>query len=198
MVTAVATILAAVISAGISVCVAMISYISAKNASESTINAKLDELRQGQITEVLHQRIERYPSLWKLCEGDIGVPCLRRTLPAEGWDAELSSALEGWHAEHGVFLSEDSYRSLHHLRSRARDFAEHPTSGEAALGNLRELYIIWVHGFSDSEGTVIASSVAASLKNDLGSYGRAALSMEFNTSAPITSPPVHPAKQGTR
>lgn len=36
---------------------------------------------------------------------------LQESLPAAGWDTEFSSALEGWHAEHGVFLSEDSYRA---------------------------------------------------------------------------------------
>lgn len=175
MSSAVTTILATVIAAAISVCVAMISYASAKSASESAVKSKLDELRQAQITEVLHQRIERYPSLWKLCQRDVAVPGLTGTLPTAGWETEFSSALEGWHAEHGIFLSQDSYHGIWHLRKRARDFAAHPTAGEAALGNLRELHMIWTKGFIDSDGTA-NHGVAFLLKNDLGSYGRAALS----------------------
>jgi hypothetical protein len=172
----VATILATIISAVISIGVAVISYMSAKAASENAIKAKLDELRQGQLTEVLHQRIERYPSLWKLCQGSIAVPDLTRTPPPEGWDQEFARALEGWHAEHGVFLSEDSYRGIWRLRQRARFFAAHPTTGEPALGNLRELNEIWTRGFIDDDGTA-KGGFSALLKNDLGSYGRAALSI---------------------
>jgi hypothetical protein len=172
----VTAILATVISAVISVCVALISYFSAKTASESAIKAKLDELRQGQITEVLHQRIERYPSLWKLCQGVVAVPSLTATLPQAGWDAEFSGTLEGWHAEHGVFLSEETYRGIWYLRKRARQFAAHPTAAEEGLSNLRELNKIWTQGFVDDDGKTVPG-VAALLKNDLGSYGRAALSM---------------------
>jgi hypothetical protein len=154
----------------------MISYFSAKTASESAVKAKLDELRQGQITEVLHQRIERYPSLWKLCQGGIAVPSLTAILPQAGWDAELSAVLEGWHAEHGVFLSEDTYRGIWYLRKHARQFAARPTAGEEALSNLRELNKIWTRGFVDDDGKTVLG-IAALLKNDLGSYGRAALSM---------------------
>lgn len=131
---------------------------------------------QGQLTEVLHKRIEYYPSLWKLCQGSIVVPILTGILPAEGWDAELVRALEEWHAEHGIFLSQDSYHGILHLRQRARHFAAQPTSGEPARTNLRELEKIWSDGFTDGRGTA-RDAVAALLKNDLGSYGRAALSI---------------------
>jgi hypothetical protein len=150
--------------------------MSAKAASESAVKAKLDELAQGQLAQVLHERIERYPSLWKLCQGGISVLDLTGTLPPEGWDKEFSQALEGWHAEHGVFLSEDSYRGIWHLRQRARYFAARSTAGASALGNLNELNKIWTRGFIDSDGTVIGG-VSTLLKNDLGSYGRAAMSI---------------------
>jgi hypothetical protein len=119
MLNAVATILATVISAAISVSVAMISYASARSASESAIEAKINELKQGQITEILHQRIERYPSLWKLCQESFAVPSLMRSPPPEGWNVELSKALESWHAEHGVFLSQESYLGVWYLRKVA-------------------------------------------------------------------------------
>lgn len=61
-------------------------------------------------------------------------------LPAAGWHAEFSNALEGWHAEHGVFPSEGSYRGIWHLCMRALDFAGQSTAAKDALGNLRAAY----------------------------------------------------------
>jgi hypothetical protein len=112
MSSAVATILAAAISAAISFTVAGFSFASAKTAAKDAIQAKLHELKQGQIAEILRQRIDRYPSLWKLCQGSIAVPSLVESPPAPGWEISFSTTLEEWHSENGLFLSQDCYRGL--------------------------------------------------------------------------------------
>lgn len=176
MSNAAATILAAVISAAISFTIAGVSYTSAKNGARSAVQARLHELAQVQIAEVLHQRMECYPSLWELCQKGISMPYLTSSLPGVGWEAGLSNALESWHAEHGVFLSEDCYRGLWHLRKLARIFSSEPGSEDASLSRLKDLDAIWSHGFTDNDGTN-NPGLSVLLKNDLGSYGKAALSI---------------------
>lgn len=175
MSSAAATILATVISAAISFAIAGISYMSAKHGARETVQAKLNELTQAQIAEVLRQRMERYPSLWELCQKGISLPCLTGSLPGAGWEADLSNALESWHAEHGVFLSEDCYRGLWQLRKLARISSSTPLA-DTSLSRLRALDGVWSHGFTDDDGTY-RPGLSVLLKNDLGSYGRAALSI---------------------
>ena len=91
---------------------------AARASATAAVQAKLDELKQAQITSVIQQRIDRYPFLWKLCQESI-------TLPAF-WLNELSG--------------------------------------------------IWSRGFEDDKG-VSHTNLAASMKNDLGSYMQAALSL---------------------
>lgn len=183
MSSAAATILAAVISAAISFTIAGVSYISAKNGARGAVQARIHELTQIQITEILHQRMECYPSLWELCQKGISMPYLMGYLPDAGWEADLSKALESWHAEHGVFLSEDCYRGLWHLRKLARIFSSESTAEDSSLAP-RTLDAIWSHGFTDNDGTS-RPGLSVLLKNDLGSYGRAALSISDRMSKRI-------------
>jgi hypothetical protein len=197
MSSAAATILAAALSAAISFVIAGVTYMSAKNGARAAVQAKLHELTQVQITEVLHQRMECYPSLWELCQKSISMPYLTGSLPGTGWEADLSGALESWHAEHGVFLSEGCYRGLWHLRKLARIFSSEPATENVSFSRLQALDAIWSHGFTDHDG-IDNPGLSVLLKNDLGSYGIAALSISdgmrkrIGTAAdgfPATGPP---------
>ena len=117
-----------------------------------------------------------YPSLWELCQKGISIPCLTGSLPDTGWEEDLSNALESWHAEHGVFLSETCYRGLWDLRKRAREFSSEPATENISLSHLETLDAIWTHGFTDHDG-IDRPGLSVLLKNDLGSYGTAALSI---------------------
>lgn len=104
------------------------------------------------------------------------MPYLAGALPGAGWEGDLSSALESWHAEHGVFLSEDCYRGLWHLRKLARTSVSESSAEDPSWSRLRALDEIWSHGFTDADGTS-GPGLSVLLKNDLGSYGKAVLSM---------------------
>jgi hypothetical protein len=172
MTSDVATIISAIIAAA----AVVISVLASLYVARSTVQGKLNELRQTQIGDVLQQRIEHYPSLWSLCQDNITRPMFseRPTQAHDGWASRLSDALEAWHTGHGLFLSEPSYKALHRLRKRARVFAEQSDTAAAAKVPLGELEMIWTTGFT--EDGKLYTSLAASLKNDLGSYAQAALS----------------------
>ena len=175
-----ATILAAVIAAGISLAVAIYSQYSVKRSAENVVhaevNAKLSELKQLQISDVIQERVQRYPSLWQLCQIRISVQLLKLDEVQPGWESRFSDELEKWHADHGIFLSEECYQGLHALRRLAkRHAAEESNAGKTALDRLKALDEIWSHQFFDFTGKP-QRPLSYQLKNDLGSYERAALS----------------------
>jgi hypothetical protein len=176
MTSADATVLAAVIAATAAIISIVASLIVARASATSTVKAKLDELRQTQISDIIRQRIERYPSLWSLCQESITLPMISQAQVPDGWALTLSNALETWHTKNGIFLSQDSYLALYYLREKARKFARNPNSGADAAGPLSELGGIWSKGFTDNENKPHIN-LSASLKNDLGSYTEAALSL---------------------
>jgi hypothetical protein len=198
-----ATILAAAISAAISFAIAGASYISAKNGARGAVQAKRHELTQVQIAEY-STREWNAPLLWELCQKGISIPYLTGSLLGTGWEADLSNTLESWHAKHGVFLSEDCYRGLWHLRKLARIFSTEPAAEDASLSRLRALDAIWSHEFTDNDGTD-SPGLSVLLKNDLGSYGKAALSISDGMSKRIgttsdglpADKPLHQAVEGT-
>lgn len=152
---------------------------AARASATAAVQTKLDELKQAQITSIIQQRIDRYPSLWILCQESITLPAFWPShfeVP-DGWASALSAALEDWHNKHGIFLSQTSYTALFHLRRKARYFADNADhGGTRARGPLNELSGIWSQGFKDDKG-VSHTNLAASMKNDLGSYIQAALSL---------------------
>jgi hypothetical protein len=176
MTSADATVLAAVIAATAAILSIVASLFVARASATSTVKAKLDELRQAQITDIIRQRIERYPSLWSLCQESITLPMVSQTQVPDGWALTLSNALETWHTENGIFLSQDSYLALYYLREKARSVARESNSSADAAGPLGELGEIWSRGFTDNENKLHVN-LSASLKNDLGSYAQAALSL---------------------
>jgi hypothetical protein len=170
-----ATVLAAVVSAGISIIVASISYA----ASQAATKAKLDELKQNQMLEIIRERIQRYPSLWKICHEDISNRTWTESkdIPA-GWEQELFDKLQHWNTENGAFVSEECYVSLWHLRKRLSGLIASPTQGEEALRRLQDIENIWVQGYTDEAG-IKHSALATLMKDDLGSYWKAALSIRY-------------------
>lgn len=174
MTSADATIIAAIIAAA----AAIISVLASLFVARTTVQGKLNELKQTQIGDILKKRIECYPSLWSLCQENITRPKFseRATQIPDGWASTLSDKLEDWHRDHGVFLSQSSYKALHRLRKKARIFAEESDAAAAAAQPLAELEAIWTSGFFDEREGRNYDGLATSLKKDLGSYTQAALS----------------------
>jgi hypothetical protein len=182
-----ATILAAIIAVIVSVAA---SWVTAR----ITLRTKLDELRQTQLSEIVRERIRTYPSLWKLCQEEISVPLFGlaagpqaglKTVEA-GWEAELARKLEEWHSKNGAFLSQETYQGLYRLRSSAQSWAaQGSVAGEEARERLEDLDGIWTYGFTDFRGNK-QNALSFHVRNDLGSFQRAALSF-----TPQTPPPRH-------
>jgi hypothetical protein len=175
MTSAGATVLAAVISAAAVIVSIVVSIFVARASATSTVKTKLDELRQTQITDIIRQRIERYPSLWSFCQESITLPIISHTEVKDGWASTLSKELETWHTKNGIFLSQSSYLALYYLRKKAREFAKTADSGTHAEGSLQELAKIWSESFTDEDNRPHIN-LSASMKNDLGSYAQVALS----------------------
>jgi len=180
-----ATTLAAIITVIVSVAA---SWVTAR----ITLQTKLDELRQTQLSDIVRERIRTYPSLWKLCQQQISVPLFGlkagpkaglKTVEA-GWEANFAKKLEEWHAENGAFLSGETYQGLYRLRSAARSWAaKDSVIGEESRRRLEDLDRIWTYEFTDFRGSK-KNALAYQIRNDLGSYQRAALS-----AIPQTPPP---------
>jgi hypothetical protein len=166
-------IIAALVAALISVLVTRhsekVSERTAREVAQAEIVQKLHELRQTQISEIVRQRIVKYPSLWQLCQECISMQRQKLDKLEPGWEAKLSDELEKWHAENGVFLSQPTYDRLFSLRQSAWELTEgRSRRGETALQALDTLDALW----SGNNG------LAARMKDDLGSYQQAALSVQ--------------------
>src|SRR5262245_18030168 len=174
-----ATVLAAVISAAAVIISIVVSLFIARVSATAAVNTKVDELKQGQIADIIHQRMERYPSLWSLCQETITLPIIwpSHSEVPDGWASTLAEALETWHIQNGIFLSQSSYLALYHSRERARYFADNDDRGGAyAEGPMKELSKTWSQGLTDEQNEP-HTNLSASMKNDLGSYAQAALSL---------------------
>jgi hypothetical protein len=177
-----ATILAAIIAVIVSVAA---SWATARIA----LRSKLNELRQTQLSDIVRERIRTYPSLWKLCQEEISIPLFGLKTVETGWETNLANKLEEWHTGNGAFLSGQTYQGLYRLRSLARFLAaQDSVAGEDARKRLEDLEGIWTYEYYDFRGNK-QNALSYQLRNDLGSYQRAALS-----TVPPTPPPRHSAE----
>jgi hypothetical protein len=135
------------------------------------VRSKLDELTQTQFRDVQVKRIEVYPRLWQIVQTATS-DRRRADRPVDAeWARNFFAALNSWHAEHGVFLSESAYRRFGDLRALllavvARcELGGAPTSEDLEMADL-----IYSGDATVPETDPRRYGLATWLKNDLGSY----------------------------
>jgi hypothetical protein len=161
-------IAAALIAAGVSVLGVFVSAVSSIFIARSTITSKLSELEQTQLKDIVAKRLEAYPKLWAILQARVSNWLYEGKRTDGAWAAKLYNDLNECHAEYGALFSQPVYEAFCDVRLEARQLAE--TYGPGGAGKevpneaAKELDKIW------SQGRCGRGSLAAELKNDLGSY----------------------------
>jgi hypothetical protein len=168
-----------------------------KKELDIMVDNKKKELVQNQLDELIKKRIEVYPQLW----------CIVQTMLSDWeredkqidvqWARDLFTSLIKWHKENGVFISQPVYEKFAALRLEAytvvrRCNAGQPptlpdlqvmdriyTGGDSFMNNVRDEdhpgLVAWRKTSKNLDEQILG--LASVLKDDLGSYQRAAISV---------------------
>lgn len=146
---------------------AVVAFITAR----WQVSSKVDELTQTQFKDVIAKRIVVYPLLWEISQtmlsdwGRAGKPV------TDAWIREFLAKLTIWHAENGVFLSQNSYATFGALRELAVEIVRRcDRGGVPTSADLTALDLIYSGDASKGRRDPRRYGLATWLKNDLGSY----------------------------
>jgi hypothetical protein len=162
---------AAVIAAVISLIVALITSVATALVARQQVRAQLNEVTQAQFADILAKRIEVYPDLWRLIQSATSDTIRTGVPPGRQWAEQLFQGITRWHARNGVFLTQGSYDRYNDFRAATLEiYLRCRAGGHPAASELQALDAIW-------SGTPGQRGLATELKNDLGSYRAAAVSV---------------------
>lgn len=138
---------------------------------EITINrltAEYEALKQSQFTEVLKKRIDVYPKIWGVFV-DYMINWKLEGKPRNlKWANEFLTAINHCNSETGVFFSHDFYSKFAIFRDTLVEVKMRGDDGiEVTENDVRQLESMY---FGSKE-----TGIAATLKDDLGSYGELAI-----------------------
>ena len=157
------------LSALISLVIALLGVIVSVLTSRQQVSSQIESLRQSQFTEILKKRIETYPKLWAIVLTHTSNWNIAGKPHDSEWVSGFLSAINECHAEIGVYFSQSVYKTFHELRTALVDLEQKLKPGEKATQQeVNEISAIF-SGRNHSPG------LATHLKNDLGSYGYAAI-----------------------
>jgi hypothetical protein len=142
-----------------------------------TCKSKRDEIIQAQLKEVLAKRMELYPRLWRIPQTFLS-DWERQEKPVDAkWARDFFRELIDWHAEYGVFLSQDAYMTFGELRKAAQEVVKRCDAG--TLPTYKDLGVMdRIYSLGDPKRPghdPLHYGLATWLKNDLGSYKSPAL-----------------------
>jgi hypothetical protein len=175
---------AALIAAVVSAIGAVVAYLSArwqlqgkvaeievKKQEVEKVGARLqaeaEALRQTIMRDVLAKRMSAYAALWRLL-----MIYERNRLVEEQpfdaqWAAEYLAAINACNAEHGVFFSQPVYQAFYQYRERLVEILKAARAGrQITPKDVDRLVEVSTTGVGST------TSLAAAIKDDLGSYTR--------------------------
>jgi hypothetical protein len=146
---------------------AVVAFITAR----WQVSSKVDELTQTQFKDVIAKRIAVYPLLWEIAQTMLSDWGLAGKPVTDAWIRAFLTALTKWHAENGVFLSQNSYSKFGALREAAIKIVEKcDRGGVPTTADLTALDMIYSGDSSKRRRDPRRYGLATWLKNDLGSY----------------------------
>ncbi|HEY6971828.1 MAG TPA: hypothetical protein VJA94_21635 [Candidatus Angelobacter sp.] len=146
-------------------------------AAHWQVRSKIEELTQAQFKDVQAKRIEVYPLLWTVLQTFTSDWRLAGRAADEMWISKFVENLNAWHAQYGVFLSDNAYRKFFQLRDRALKAAQNCNAGHDLTEDLLALDLIY-SGNADETDEFNRNGLATWLKNDLGSFKIPALAIQ--------------------
>lgn len=176
--------LAAIIAAAVSALAAALTLLAARWQTRSRmleldlkkselekagakLEAEVEALRQTVMRDVLEKRMAAYAELWRVFITHERNWLLEEKAFDKQWALDFLAALNACNADHGVFFSEEVYRPFFEYRSRLLGLVAKAKAGQAIspddIGSLTEI---------STRGTGEMKSLAAAMKDDLGSYTR--------------------------
>ena len=149
--------------------IAILGLIASVWTSKQQVKSQIESIRQSQFTEIVKKRAEVYPRLWNIVLTYTSNWNIEGKPHDASWVSGFLSAINECHAEIGVYFSQPVYEKFCELRKALVTLEEKSKSGgKITQQDVDEVSII----FSGCDGLL---GLATHLKNDLGSYGYAAI-----------------------
>jgi hypothetical protein len=129
------------------------------------LQAEAFSLQQNFMKDVIARRMNAYAAVWRvIIEFGLNWKIEGKSIDND-WATEFLLALNKCNAEHGVFFSEDVYRSFFAYREVLIDIVKRTREGgEVSEAEVDVLTVISTKGLPGMK------SLAGALKDDLGSY----------------------------
>jgi hypothetical protein len=146
----------------------VVSYVSNATATSR-------QLQQAQFNDVIAKRIELYPGLWHIIIRYETNWTLEGKPKTSDWAREYVSVLNDFNLSGGLFFSQALYERFDALRSALYRAMKDAQDGQVRDVQAREIHdIVYGYRAPDRSGQSIPG-LSTHLKDDLGSYTRAAL-----------------------
>jgi hypothetical protein len=131
------------------------------------LQAEAEALRQTLMRDVLARRMQAYAALWRVFISYERNWLIEEKALNEEWATSFLTALNACNAEHGVFFSQRVYDPFFEYRTRLMEIVRRAKMGESInQEDVDRLVEVSTNGIGQMK------SLAAAMKDDLGSYMR--------------------------